>query len=732
MRSTGASGVVGRSARAWRVALLGAALIVPPVASTGCGDDEGTTPHEQAGGTGGATGTGSQGGDGGSGTATGTGGQGGDGGSGAATGTGGQGGDGGSGAATGTGGQGGDGGSGAATGTGGQGGDGGSGAATGTGGQGGDGGSGAATGAGGQGGDGGSGAATGAGGQGGDGGSGAATGAGGQGGDGGSGGGGSGGGGSDTVSVQILSFNDFHGNLEPPAGSSGRITMPDATQVNAGGAAHFASRIAELRATNPNTVVVSAGDLIGASPLVSALFHDEPTIEAMNLLGLDINGVGNHEFDKGTAELLRMQSGGCSPVDGCADGTSFAGASFKFLAANVVVDPSTGRTLFPRYDVREFDGVKIAFIGMTLEDTPSIVTPIGVAGLSFMDEVDTVNDIVPELQAQSIEAIVVVLHEGGLPTGHFNECPEISGPIVEIATNVDPAVDVIVSGHTHQAYNCVLGDKIVTSAASFGRLVTDIDLEISRSTGEVTAKTANNVVVTRDAADATVGALVTRYKDLAAPLANEQIGTITATLDRSVPAMGAGLFTLGAVIADTQLAATRGASTGGAEVAFMNPGGVRADLTYAASPTELMDGVVTYGEAFTVQPFGNSLVVMTLTGEQLHTLLEQQFRVDSMGVPRSVILQVSDGFTYAYSQSAPIGAKVDIASIRINGVPVEAARTYRVTVNSFLATGGDGFTVLNDGTDRLGGALDLDALRAYFAANSPVSPPPLDRITVVP
>ncbi|MGK3959081.1 bifunctional UDP-sugar hydrolase/5'-nucleotidase [Sorangium sp. So ce1667] len=641
MRSTGASGVVGRSARAWRVALLGAALIAPPVASAGCGDDEATSPQEQAGGSGGATGTG------------------------------------------------GDGGSGGATGTGGHGGHGGSGGATGTGGHGG------------------------------------------HGGDGGSGDGGSGGG-SDTVSVQILAINDFHGNLEPPAGSSGRITMPDTTQVNAGGAAHLASRIAELRATNPNTVVVSAGDLIGASPLVSALFHDEPTIEAMNLLGLDINGVGNHEFDKGTAELLRMQSGGCSPVDGCADGTSFPGASFKFLAANVVVDTSTGRTLFPRYDVREFDGAKIAFIGMTLEDTPSIVTPVGVAGLSFMDEVDTVNDIVPELQAQGIEAIVVVLHEGGLPTGHFNECPDLSGPLVEIATNVDPAVDVIVSGHTHQAYNCILGDKIVTSAASFGRLVTDIDLEISRSTGEVTAKTANNVVVTRDAANATVDALVTRYKDLAAPLANEQIGTITATLDRSVPPMGAGLFTLGAVIADCQLAATRGASTGGAEVAFMNPGGVRADLTYAASPTELMDGVITYGEAFTVQPFGNSLVVMTLTGEQLHTLLEQQFRVDSMGVARSLILQVSDGFTYSYSQSAPIGSKVDFASIRINGVPLEAARTYRVTVNSFLATGGDGFTVLNDGTDRLGGALDLDALRAYFAASSPVSPPPLDRITVVP
>ncbi|XXX74807.1 bifunctional metallophosphatase/5'-nucleotidase [Sorangium sp. So ce134] len=680
MRASGASGVLGRCARAWRVTLLGALLCVPPIAGAGCGDDEATGPGEASGGTGSTTGTGSGGG------ASGTGGQGGAGGGTGGTGQGG-----------GTGGQGG--------GTGGQGG--------GTGGQGG--------GTGGTGGQGG-----GTGGQGGAGG----DGTGGAGGDGTGGAGGTSGG--DTVSVQILAFNDFHGNLEPPAGSGGRITLPDATQVNAGGAAYFASRVAALRATNPNTVVVSAGDLIGASPLVSALFHDEPTIEAMNLVGLDINGVGNHEFDKGTAELLRMQYGGCSPVDGCADGTFFAGANFQFLAANVVVDTTTGRTLFPRYDVREFDGVKIAFIGMTLEDTPTIVTPVGVAGLSFMDEVDTVNDIVPELQAQGIEAIVVVLHEGGLPTGHFNECPDISGPIVEIATNIDPAVDVIVSGHTHQAYNCLLGEKIVTSAASFGRLVTDIDLEISRTTGEVTAKTANNVVVTRDAPDAGVEALVTRYKDLSAPLANVQVGTITATLDRAVPAMGAGLFAMGAVIADSQLAATRDASKGGAEVALMNPGGVRADLTYAAAPTEPTDGVVTFGEIFTVQPFGNSLVVMTLTGAQIDQLLEQQFRVDPSGAPRSLILQVSDGFTYAYSQSAPVGSKVDIASIRINGVPIEAARTYRVTVNSFLATGGDGFAVLNDGTDRLGGAVDLDALRDYFAASSPVSPPALDRITVLP
>ena len=556
-------------------------------------------------------------------------------------------------------------------------------------------------------------------------------GAGGQGGGGGAGGQG-GGGGADTVSVQLLAFNDFHGNLEPPVGSGGKITLPDNSKVDAGGAAFFAAHVAALRATNPNTVVVSAGDLIGATPLVSALFHDEPTIEAMNMIGLDINGVGNHEFDKGTAELLRMQHGGCSPIDGCADGTFFPGANFRFLSTNVIVDTSTGKTLFPRYEIRELDGVKVAFIGMTLEGTPAIVTPLGVAGLTFMDEVDTVNALVPELEAKGAHAIVVLIHEGGLPTGYYDECPGISGPIVEIATNLSSAVDVIVSGHTHQAYNCVLADKVVTSAASAGRLITDIDLEISRTTGDVTARSAHNVIITREAADPAVSALVDGYKALAAPLQNQTIGSITGDLPQQPPPMSTGLSAMGTVIADAQLAATQDPAFGGAQVAFMNPGGVRASLIYAASPGDPADGIVTYGEAFTVQPFGNSLVVMTLTGAQLKTLLEQQFHIDAAGNPVTRILQVSQGFTYTYTAGAPIGSKVDPASIQLDGVAIEETATYRVTVNSFLASGGDQFLVLASGTDRLGGQLDLEALQTYFVANSPVSPPALDRISVVP
>ena len=537
-----------------------------------------------------------------------------------------------------------------------------------------------------------------------------------------------------TLDVQILALNDFHGNLEPPAGSSGRIGS-----INAGGAEFLATHIQNLRATNPNTVVVSAGDLIGASPLISALFHDEPTIEAMNLIGLNINAVGNHEFDEGVTELLRMQYGGCHPVDGCQDGDAFGGAKFSFLAANVVWADS-GKPIFPavrtiaiKDKVQTKTGFtqivkKIAFIGMTLEGTPSIVTPSGVAGVRFLDEADTVNALVPKLKALGVEAIVVLVHEGGAQAGTYNECVGISGPIVDIVNRLDPEVDMVISGHTHQAYNCVINDKLVTSAASFGRLVTDIDLSLDMYTGDITSAQANNVIATRDVTPSSViTALIEKYRTLSAPLANRIIGAISADILRAANA--AGESALGDVIADSQLYATAPAGFGEAVIAFMNPGGIRADLTYAQSGSE-GDGNVTYNEAFTVQPFGNSLVTMSLTGDQIRRVLEQQFDNPSVGQNR--ILQVSTGFTYAWSLSAPTGSKIDPASIMLNGVPLDMNAVYRVTVNNFLADGGDNFSVLAEGTDRLGGAQDLDALEAYLTAFSPVPPGPQNRIIQLP
>ncbi|WP_239014551.1 bifunctional metallophosphatase/5'-nucleotidase [Archangium violaceum] len=523
------------------------------------------------------------------------------------------------------------------------------------------------------------------------------------------------------VHVQVLALNDFHGNLAPPPGSSGEIRTgqgPDGSplRVKAGGASFLAHHLAELRASNPeNTLVVSAGDLIGASPVVSALFHDEPTIEAMNLAGLTLNAVGNHELDEGAAELQRMQAGGCHPVDGCQDGTPFEGAKFQFLAANVV--DARGHTLFPPYVVRDFGGVKVAFIGMTLEGTPEIVDSAGIQGLQFRDEADTVNTLVPQLREQGVRAILVLLHEGGVQTGSsYDGCEGISGPIVDIVHRMDPEVDAVLSGHTHQSYNCVIDGKRVTSAASYGRLITDLDLVLDAATGDVVESTARNVVVTRDAeGPPEVQALIDRYDRLAAPMRDRVLGRASAPLeqpdDRRWPS---GESTLGNTLADVQLAATKDA---GAQVAFMNPGGIRGELDA---------GDVTYGEAFTLQPFGNTLVTLTLTGAQLHTLLEQQWEGNLVR-----ILQPSRGFSYTWKASAPVGHKVDPASIRLNGVPVDPTGRYRVTVNSFLAGGGDGFRVLAEGTERRGGMVDVDALEAWLKAHSPLSPPETNRITRV-
>jgi 5'-nucleotidase len=526
-----------------------------------------------------------------------------------------------------------------------------------------------------------------------------------------------------TTEIQILALNDFHGNLEPPSGSGGRIGA-----TNAGGVEYLATHVRALEATNPtNSVFVSAGDMIGATPLISALFHDEPTIEAFNLMGLDYNGVGNHEFDEGVDELLRMQSGGCHPVDGCQDGDGFAGASFQYLAANVAYK-DTGDTIFPPYAIHHFNGVKVAFVGMTLEGTPSIVTPAGISHVNFFDEADTVNALVPELKRQNVETIVVLLHEGGgsgLPLNEttINQCGNLTGALPPIVERMDDEIDVVITGHTNWAVNCVVDGKIVTGAAHQGRLVTDIDLTISRATKDVVGASVNNRIVTRDVAAAPdLTALVSKYRDLSAPLANRVIGEITATITRSGNA--AGESALGDVIADAQLWATTPPELGGAQIAFMNAGGIRADLTYDQISGGEQPGEVTYGEAFTVQPFGNSLVTMTLTGAQIDTLLETQFQ-GGIG-----ILQVSEGFAYTRTDSAPAGDKV--SNITLNGLPISPVANYRVTVNSFLAEGGDNYAVLRDGTDRLGGDVDLDALVKYFEANSPIAPGPQNRITLVP
>ena len=521
---------------------------------------------------------------------------------------------------------------------------------------------------------------------------------------------------SQEVELQILAINDFHGNIATSSSSFGGVGRAD----------FLAANIAAAEADADNSIFVSAGDLIGASPLISALFHDEPTIEAMNLMGLDINGVGNHEFDEGAEELLRMANGGSHPIDGDLDGTPFDGADFEFLAANVI-DDATGNTLFAPYTVRNFQGVKVAFIGMTLEGTPSIVTQAGVAGLTFTDEIETVNALVPQLQQQNIESIVVLLHEGGFSDGGQNDCGSgLTGPVADITRGLDEAVDIVIAGHTNDEFICEIDGTWVTMADNRGRLFTDIDVTLNRVTKDMTVQAINNVPNLQAGVtpDPTLSALINEYEILSAPLANAVIGTTTSDISRA--GNDAGESALGDIIADAQLAATASPGTGDAVVAFMNPGGIRNDITFASGGVEA-DGEFTFGEAFGTQPFGNSLVTMTLTGAQIDALLEQQF--DNPGPGGSRILQVSTGFAYSWDGTAPVGARVDESTITINGAPISPTGEYRVTVNSFLADGGDNFTVLSDGTDRLGGEVDLDALVTYFGANSPVAPGPQDRIT---
>jgi 5'-nucleotidase len=544
---------------------------------------------------------------------------------------------------------------------------------------------------------------------------------------------------SDAATVQLLAFNDFHGHLEPPTGSNGRIGSTDA-----GGVEYLATHLRQLETRNPNTLIVAAGDLIGATPLLSALFHDEPTIEAMNAAGLDVASVGNHEFDEGWAELYRMQHGGCHPVDGCQDNTPFTGASFQYLSANVFLDPrkvdktllartglnlpdNRSRPLLPAYTVKEVGGVKIGFIGMTLKGTPQLVQPSGVLGLTFRSEADTANKLIPVLKKQGVRAIVVLVHEGGFPArGDFNGCPGVSGAIVEIANRMKDDVDVIVSGHTHQPYNCMMGKKLVTSAASFGRLITTIELTIDKATDEIVSKRAQNVIVTRDVPKSVAHtAILDRYRPVYEPLANRTIGTIARDITRAQNT--AGESALGDVTADAQLEATRDAARGGAVMAFMNTGGIRADLSRRPSLDPEAPSPVSYSDAFNVHPFQNRLMVKTFTGDQIRKALEQQF--DNRAPGTDMMLQVSDGFTYSYDRSKPLGSRIDPMSMMLGGQRIGGKQKYRLAITDFMSDGGDNFTVFTQGTEPIYAGLDVDALASYLRAHSPAIPGPMNRIT---
>ena len=614
----------------------------------------------------------------------------------------------------------------------------------------------------------------------------------------------------EPIKIKIIGFNDYHGTLQSPGTFGVNTVVPAAQRPAVGGAEYLAAYVARLKAQNVMNVVVGAGDFIGASPLISALFFDEPAVETLNKIGVEFNAVGNHEFDKGSAELKRLQNGGCKITNGAPDPNSckglgsnapgtFDGAKFKWLSANVI-ETGTGRPLFPSYGIKTFQGAKVAFIGMTLKGTPGIVTPTGVAGLEFRDEAQTVNSLIPRLRAQGVRAIVVLVHQGGFQTnpnvGDINGCDGnlknadgSESDIANIVKGLDNGVDLVISGHTHAAYNCsantldvknVSGVAVatprptglpnragrlipVTSASAFGRVLTDIDVTLHPRSHDVVSVSATNRLVDQTdvainnaiATDPTVKNIVTGYNALVSPLSNKVIGTIAIALPNA--ANPAGEMPAGSLIADAQLLATQPAALGGAAIAFMNAGGVRSPGFAVAGASYPYN--VSYGNAFTVQPFGNSLVTMTLTAQQLKDLLEQQF-AGCQGQTAQRVMQVSNGLRYSWSVSAAPCSKIvnvvltrtDVTvtppvpsdapeTIVANGVVQNAAKTYRVTVNNFMATGGDGFTVLLGGTNLLGGAQDIDALTAYFnagylapqAAYDPALPAlAIPRITQVP
>ncbi|MFV8817167.1 bifunctional metallophosphatase/5'-nucleotidase [Haliea sp. E17] len=529
------------------------------------------------------------------------------------------------------------------------------------------------------------------------------------------------------LEVQILGFNDYHGHIKTDAVGFG---------VTEGGGEYLAAKLAELRAGKKFSVTVAAGDLIGGSPAFSGLFHDEPAVESLNAMGLDLSGVGNHEFDEGVDELLRMQNGGCHPLDGCYfPDTPFSGADFRWLSANVVSDVDGASTPLPAYWIEKFQGVKVGFIGMTLEGTADIVAAAGIQGWDFVDEAETANNLVPLLKAQGVEAIVVLLHEGGnqQPSpGNYNACEDFVGPVAAINAALDPEIDLMITGHTHQPYNCRLpdaagNDRIVTSAYQYGRVVTEVTLVLDRKTGDVDRErsSAFNHAVVRDEllADAGVSAVIEKWQPLYDSFANEIVGSVTEDINRGPDR--ATESAAGNLVADAQLWATRDF---GSQIAFMNPGGVRSDLVYAQSDSE-GDGNVTFGEAFSFQPFNNGLEVLTMNGAQIVSVLEEQCQPAGQDRP-FLHLGVSSGFSYDLFKVIENGNCVDVAitNVALNGIPLDMGADYLVAVNSFLADGGDQFFTFPEASNRISWGLDLDALTSFLGEFSPVAPPPTDRV----
>lgn len=520
------------------------------------------------------------------------------------------------------------------------------------------------------------------------------------------------------VTVQILAINDFHGNLETPPGET-RFTQ-DGTErrTRLGGAAQLAATLAALR--GENSVTVAAGDLIGASPLISSLFLDEPSIKALSAMGLDVASVGNHEFDRGTDELRRMLDGGCEVFtlrEPCAV-EPFMGAQFAYLAANVI--DGAGTPFLPATQIREFGAARIGFIGMTLEGTANLVSAQATQGLRFLDEAETANRYAAELRAQGADTVVVLVHEGADVDPRYNltGCPGLSGPIVGIAAALDPAISLVVSGHTHQAYVCSVpnaagGEVLLTSGGRFGGFVTDVALVVDPASDAVVSISGRNVPVDGSVGgDAAVAAIVAIYAEAVGPVANRPVGPIATGGEQGEDC---GDRPAQDFVADAYMhAASLAALDQPVDVGFVNSGGVRTNLAGAD------DGILTFGELAAMAPFGNGTIVLEMTGAEIRNVLEQQFCGEGPAEICDSVLIPSAGSHYAADPMQP--ALQRITSVTINGQPLDPARTYRVVTNSFLVGGGDGFAQFAAVPQIANVGFDIDALEAYVATGTVAVP----------
>jgi 5'-nucleotidase len=513
------------------------------------------------------------------------------------------------------------------------------------------------------------------------------------------------------LDINLVAINDFHGNLEP----SKYVLRQDADEkkdketIQAGGIDVLKGALDAFRKEDKDLLFVAAGDLVGASPALSSMWADEPSIVAMNRMGLVASSLGNHEFDQGSKELLRQQHGGCDsprPAKACQLSKEFKGAGFTYLATNVI--DQTGRNLVPGWKIVDVKGVKIGLVGAVLKDTPSVAVASAIKGLSFLDEADSINKVLPEMRAAGAQVFVVLIHEGGHTGEAFDKvnCDGLEGPIVGIVKKLDPAIRLVITGHSHKGYLCKVDGRVVTQADAAGHLLSRIRMRVDPATGKVEDIDVRNVVMAPGA--------FTPDPELAAYLRDVRARS-QAELAKPIARIGSGLARkendngespVGDLIADAIVAATR---SQGVQVGFMNPGGIRKDLEVGEG------GVVSFGQAQAVLPFGNTLVVMDLTGAQLREVLEQQWRREGA---HGYMLQVSRSLSYEWDSTRPVGQRVLPGSLKVDGKPVEDGKTYRVVANNFLADGGDNFPALAKGTNRNDtGMRDLDALVAHMKNN---------------